>query len=129
MVLLAVEVYGALLDQGFTIRRYSRRLVRGFRKLKRKGSYISEWWLGPMPSRNRPGARCAITLACWAVVMGCRGQVGTMDVPRSMDSVCIGRHGQQGYGVCITARGGPGSFDAQLFEPLYLSDDFGRVLP
>ncbi len=44
-------------------------------------------WLGPTPSRNRPGHAALAVAACWAATTGWRGQVGTTATPSAIRSV------------------------------------------
>ena len=73
---------------GLITRRYSLRLPRGELKSKPNIPSMAGRWLGPTPSRKRPGASWAITWTCWATATGCLGYVGMIDVPNRMLSVC-----------------------------------------
>ena len=45
---------------------------------------ITIWWLSPMPRHSRPPVTEFTVSACWASIIGCRGNVGTTLVPTSM---------------------------------------------
>ncbi len=64
--------------------RYSRRWRTGLSKLMPIIDSITIWWLSPMPRHSRPPVTAFTVSACWASIIGWRGNVGTTLVPTSM---------------------------------------------
>ena len=127
MVLLTVEVYRALLDQGLHYPQVFPQVGEGFSEVEPVGVEHLRVMTGPdaeaEAARGQMGDNVGL-LGDGNRVAGPGGDDGRAEE----DGLGLhGRHGQQGYGICVPARGSPGSLDAQLFKPFYLTDDFGRV--
>ena len=105
---------------------YSRRCPIGARKSAPKELIIPARWLGPTPSRKRPGARLSSTWTCCASATGCRDHVCTMDVPSRISSVTAAAPARTvTASPPAAARRQPGAAHPKLFE----MDDTVHRLP